>query len=54
MRIIVRDDAGTECFSYDTNKDSLCLCPARHEKPEIIAALAEAARFLTEPPQLKA
>jgi hypothetical protein len=51
MRIIVQDDAG-ECFSYDTNKDSMCLCPGTDEKPEVVSALTEAIAFLT--PVLKA
>jgi hypothetical protein len=48
MRVIVQDETG-ERYSYDTNKDSLCLCPGRDEKPEVIEALREATAFLSEP-----
>jgi hypothetical protein len=54
MRIVVQDHDGSEMFSYDTDKETMCLCPARAEKPLVIEALAEAARFLREPPPLAA
>jgi hypothetical protein len=46
MKIIVTDDAGSAAFEYDTAKESNCLCPGSEEKPSVVSALTEAARFL--------
>jgi len=45
MKISVTSDNG-ECFSYDTNKDSMCLCPGADERAAVVAALEEARGFL--------
>jgi hypothetical protein len=47
MKVIVKDNDGVECFLYDTNKDSMCLGPARSEVPGIVEALREATKFLS-------
>lgn len=46
MRIVVSDGTG-ERYSYDTDKDSMCLYPAADEKPEVARALEEASAFLS-------
>jgi hypothetical protein len=46
MKIQVTNDDGTEAFSYDTAKSSLCLSPGLAERPAVVAALTEATSFL--------
>lgn len=51
MIITVRDNSG-ECYSYSTDKDSMCLFPGADEKPKVEAALKEALSFLEGSPKL--
>jgi hypothetical protein len=46
MLISVKHRDGSELFSYSTEKDQICLHPARTETPAVIEALLEAVRFL--------
>lgn len=51
MKISVIDDTGSECFSYDTDKNSNCLHPSQAETPKVVEALQEATRFLAGGPR---
>jgi len=46
MLISVKHRDGTEMFSYNTDKDTNCLHPARDEVPAVVEALKEAVHFL--------
>jgi len=46
MRVVVLDEKGLVCFSYDMAKSSMCAGPSRAETPNIVEALREATRFI--------
>lgn len=46
MKIFVKDGDGCLMFTYDTEKNSDCVCPSRDGVPAVLDAVLEAADFL--------
>jgi hypothetical protein len=50
--IVVVYNGGSKRFEYDTEKETLCLCPGVAEAPAIAQTLQEACNFLQIEPEL--
>jgi hypothetical protein len=50
MRVLVYDEAGDVALDYQTQTDSVSLCPGRLEKAQVVEALQEAAFFIMDSP----
>ena len=46
MLVIVYGDVGEVAFRFETQRDTLALCPGRLEKAHVVEALQEAAFFI--------
>jgi len=50
MLVVVYDDVGEVAFRFETQRDTLALCPGRLEKAHVVEALQEAAFFIMDGP----
>jgi hypothetical protein len=50
MRVLVYDEVGDVALDYQTQTDSVSLCPGRLEKAQVVEALQEAAFFIMDSP----
>jgi hypothetical protein len=48
MLVVVYDDVGEVAFRFETQRDTLALCPGRLEKAHVVEALQEAAFFIMD------
>ena len=50
MMVVVYDDVGEVAFRFDTQRDTVALCPGRLEKAHVVEPLQEAAFFIMDGP----
>jgi hypothetical protein len=50
MRIVVYDQLGDVALDYDTQRNTVSLCPGRLEKAQVVEAFQEAAFFIMDAP----
>ena len=50
MLVVVYDYAGDIAFRFDSQRDTVALCPGRLEKAHVVETLQEAAFFIMDGP----